>query len=106
MSIPSLPELELAAKKIVWTARKEGNLKSVHSCFNRFFGSHCVNVVFRDRRFTPRLVRSTLEEQFQLDEGTLGDAEFKSAIKAATKAALVCCLFSAIERFALISCVE
>ena len=44
---------------------------------------------FGIRHFTPRLVRATLEEQFQLDEGTLGIAEYKSAIKAATKAALV-----------------
>jgi hypothetical protein len=32
MSVPSIPELELAAKKIVWTAKKEGNLKFSHFC--------------------------------------------------------------------------
>jgi hypothetical protein len=82
---PSISELELAAKNIVWNAKKEGNLKSVFLPFEIISFFH-----FENREFTPRLVRSTLEEQFHLDEGTLGTSEYKSAINAATKAALVC----------------
>ncbi|KIM44400.1 hypothetical protein M413DRAFT_442384 [Hebeloma cylindrosporum] len=66
MSIPPIPKLEEAAKKIVWGAQKKGNLKD----------------------FTPRIIRQTVEKEFSLDDGTLDAPEYKRAIKAATKAAL------------------
>ncbi|KAF8202417.1 hypothetical protein BJ912DRAFT_1053607 [Pholiota molesta] len=64
--IPPIGELESAAKQLVWTAQKQGNL----------------------RDFTPRLIRQTIEKQFKLEEGTLDASEFKSALKAATKYAI------------------
>lgn len=45
------------------------------------------------RDFTARIVRQTVEKDFSLDHGTLDAPEYKEAIKAAMKSALVrmCC---------------
>ncbi|KAJ3511124.1 hypothetical protein NLJ89_g4279 [Agrocybe chaxingu] len=66
MSLPPIPELESAAKKIVWDAKAKGSLKD----------------------FTPRIIRQTIAKQFQLEEAILDEGKYKTAIKAATKAAL------------------
>ncbi|CAA7265163.1 unnamed protein product [Cyclocybe aegerita] len=66
MSLPPIPDLEAAAKKIVWEAKAKGSLKE----------------------FTPRIIRQTIAKQFQLEETILDEGKYKSAIKAATKAAL------------------
>ncbi|KAF8159358.1 hypothetical protein B0H34DRAFT_400510 [Crassisporium funariophilum] len=66
MSIPQIPVLEAAAKKLVWDGLKKGTLKEL----------------------TPRLVRQAVEKQFGLEEGALDVSEYKSAVKAATSAAL------------------
>ena len=42
-----------------------------------------------DRGTTPRLVRQMIEKQYNLESGTLDAPEYKSAIKAATAAAVV-----------------
>lgn len=41
------------------------------------------------RDLTPRLIRQGIEKELALDEGVLDASEYKSAIKAATKYALV-----------------
>ena len=41
------------------------------------------------RDFTPRLIRQTIEKQLGLEEASLDASEYKSAIKLATKSALV-----------------
>ncbi|KAF9530323.1 hypothetical protein CPB83DRAFT_174704 [Crepidotus variabilis] len=66
MTLPSLAKLEESAKIIVWKAKKLGKLKE----------------------YTPRLIRQTLEKEYDLDEGALDEAEYKSAIKNATKVAM------------------
>ena len=48
MAIPSISELEFAASKIVWNARKKGNLKSVvpdvYSSLERLNGFEIENI--------------------------------------------------------------
>ncbi|KJA23487.1 hypothetical protein HYPSUDRAFT_215081 [Hypholoma sublateritium FD-334 SS-4] len=66
MPIPSIPDLESTAKRLVWAAQKKGTLQNL----------------------TPRLIRQAIENELALDEGVLDASEYKSSIKAATKYAL------------------
>jgi len=66
MQIPPITELQEAAKRVVWAAKKKGTLMEL----------------------TPRLVRHTIETQLDLDDGSLDASKYKSAIKSATAAAV------------------
>ncbi|KAF9038571.1 hypothetical protein BJ165DRAFT_1531651 [Panaeolus papilionaceus] len=63
--LPPISKLEIAAKKLVWLHAKQGDLKD----------------------WTPRLIREKLEEDHGLEEGSLDEPEYKTAIKNAAKEA-------------------
>ena len=48
-----------------------------------------MNPLLFHRTLTPRLIRQTIEKQLGLEEASLDASEYKSAIKSATKSALV-----------------
>ncbi|TFK71436.1 hypothetical protein BDN72DRAFT_958112 [Pluteus cervinus] len=66
MDIPEIHELEEAAKEIVRAAGARGELETL----------------------TPRIIRAKLEKHFSLDDGSLGDEPYRSAIKDALKEAV------------------
>ncbi|CAK5284243.1 unnamed protein product [Mycena citricolor] len=66
MSVPSISELEQAARDVVNEARRDGSLSSL----------------------TPRIVRQKLELRFELDEGSLDVAEYRKPLKNAITAAV------------------
>jgi hypothetical protein len=84
MQIPPIIELEEAAKKLVWAAKKNGTLKFVPK-----YKVMTTLITLFLSELTPRLIRQTIEKQLGLEEASLDASEYKSTIKSATKSALV-----------------
>lgn len=93
MQIPPIIELEKAAKKLVWAAKKNGTLKFVHKNIqvmdNMDIFILFTNDLFLTRELTPRLIRQKIEKQLGLEEASLDASEYKSAIKFAARSAVV-----------------
>ena len=93
MQIPPTIELEEAAKKLVWAAKKKGTLKFVTKILNlKSYNNLNMDfplLPFFFRTLTPRVIRQTIEKQLGLEETSLDASEYKSAIKSAAKSALV-----------------
>ncbi|KAJ7696024.1 hypothetical protein B0H17DRAFT_414603 [Mycena rosella] len=65
MALPDIPELEAAARAVVYDARRKSELETL----------------------TPRMVRETLEAKFNLSEGALSSKEFRKPLKSTITAA-------------------
>src|ERR1700709_2137550 len=85
MEIPSIHELQQAAREIVRTAKALGELESVPR--KPPFESH---LTFNNSALTPRLVRQQLEQKYSLEEEALATEEYRRPLKVAITAEVVC----------------
>ena len=84
MALPSIQELQKLTRQRVLDADKQNTLQwvSTLSIFSR-------NHLNGSSNLTPKLLRRGIEKEFDLDEGDLDAAEYRSTIKQAIEATMV-----------------